>query len=219
MWGKSKIREEIPSPIPKDGIDLQMHSALHLAITINLPPDPVLSEDLKEQVKILDATINAIEFQGPGYRDAYEQLCYKLGEAFQTTPGAAGKLWLGFNRNLWLFRNKLLLVEETGILSDEEVGLYVQRYVLRGERKLAGMKRESEALKNAERLPDARRERIPESVRLFVWQRDQGKCVRCGSREKLEYDHIIPVAEGGSDTERNIQLLCESCNRKKGASI
>jgi 5-methylcytosine-specific restriction endonuclease McrA len=52
-----------------------------------------------------------------------------------------------------------------------------------------------------------------------VWQRDQGQCVQCGSREKLEFDHIIPVAEGGSSTERNVQLLCEACNRRKGKSV
>src|SRR5229473_2764549 len=30
------------------------------------------------------------------------------------------------------------------------------------------------------RSPSARRDRIPDSVRLFVWQRDEGKCVKCG---------------------------------------
>lgn len=60
---------------------------------------------------------------------------------------------------------------------------------------------------------------IPKAVQREVWQRDQGKCVECGSKEKLEYDHIIPVSKGGSNTARNIQLLCENCNRSKGASI
>lgn len=60
---------------------------------------------------------------------------------------------------------------------------------------------------------------ISPEVKLAVWRRDQGKCVQCGSREKLEYDHIIPVSKGGSNTERNIQLLCEKCNREKAARI
>lgn len=63
------------------------------------------------------------------------------------------------------------------------------------------------------------RERIPEKVRTEVWRRDEGKCATCGSREKLEYDHIIPVSKGGNNTARNIELLCEKCNREKGASI
>ncbi len=63
------------------------------------------------------------------------------------------------------------------------------------------------------------REGIPTEVRRQVWRRDGGKCVKCGSRRNLEYDHIIPVSMGGSNTARNIELLCESCNRSKGASI
>ena len=64
-----------------------------------------------------------------------------------------------------------------------------------------------------------KREKIPEDVRIAVWRRDGGKCARCGSREKLEYDHIIPISKGGSNTERNIELLCEKCNREKSAKI
>jgi len=60
---------------------------------------------------------------------------------------------------------------------------------------------------------------IPKSVKMSVWQRDGGRCVECGSKELLEYDHIIPFSKGGSNTERNIQLLCEKCNRKKSATI
>lgn len=64
-----------------------------------------------------------------------------------------------------------------------------------------------------------RRESIPERVRNEVWRRDGGKCVDCGSRERLEFDHIIPFSKGGSNTARNLELRCESCNRKKAAKI
>jgi hypothetical protein len=63
------------------------------------------------------------------------------------------------------------------------------------------------------------RETIADDVKELVWQRDQGKCVKCGSQEKLEYDHIIPVVKGGSSTARNLQLLCEFCNRSKSDNI
>ena len=64
-----------------------------------------------------------------------------------------------------------------------------------------------------------KRERISDEVKVSVWRRDGGSCVRCGSRENLEYDHIIPVSKGGSNTVRNIELLCESCNRTKSNRI
>jgi hypothetical protein len=60
---------------------------------------------------------------------------------------------------------------------------------------------------------------VPVAVKISVWRRDEGKCVECGSKEKLEYDHIIPISRGGSNTERNVQLLCEKCNRKKFTRI
>ncbi len=56
---------------------------------------------------------------------------------------------------------------------------------------------------------------VSKAVQREVWRRDQGRCVDCGSTERLEYDHIIPFSKGGSNTVRNIQLLCEKCNRSK----
>jgi 5-methylcytosine-specific restriction endonuclease McrA len=67
--------------------------------------------------------------------------------------------------------------------------------------------------------PSGRREPIRERVRHEVWRRDQGRCVDCGSRERLEFDHIVPLSRGGSNTARNIELRCESCNRRKSARV
>ena len=64
-----------------------------------------------------------------------------------------------------------------------------------------------------------RREPISESVRHEVWRRDQGRCVDCGSREQLEFDHIVPVSKGGSNTARNIELRCEACNAHKSDRV
>jgi hypothetical protein len=63
------------------------------------------------------------------------------------------------------------------------------------------------------------RRSIAQDVKMFVWQRDQGKCVYCGDNRDLEFDHIIPVSMGGSNTARNLQLLCEPCNRSKGGNL
>ena len=58
---------------------------------------------------------------------------------------------------------------------------------------------------------------IPQDVKVAVAARDQGRCVQCGSREDLHYDHKIPWSRGGANTVNNIQLLCGRCNRRKGA--
>ena len=61
--------------------------------------------------------------------------------------------------------------------------------------------------------------RIPETVKNAVWNRDNGCCVYCGSNINIEYDHIIPFSKGGSNTYKNIQILCQSCNRVKSNNI
>lgn len=60
---------------------------------------------------------------------------------------------------------------------------------------------------------------ISQQVKDLVWNRDNGNCRKCGNNERLEFDHIIPFSKGGSNTYRNIQLLCEPCNRKKSNNI
>ena len=65
----------------------------------------------------------------------------------------------------------------------------------------------------------ARRQRIPEDVRAFAWQRDAGQCTTCGADDDLQFDHVIPVAKGGGNSPDNVQVLCGDCNRAKSDSI
>ena len=111
-------------------------------------------------------------------------------------------------------RHSQLLGEQS-----EELIIRIKHAVLSEEKALDKLRREVEAFEAFERLDPTPRVPIPEHVKMFVWQRDRGRCVKCGSNERLEYDHVIALAKGGSNTERNIQLLCEACNRAKGSSI
>lgn len=45
---------------------------------------------------------------------------------------------------------------------------------------------------------------------------DESCCVKCGSIDKLQLDHIIPTTKGGKNERTNLQILCRSCNIKKG---
>jgi len=60
---------------------------------------------------------------------------------------------------------------------------------------------------------------IPANIKEEVMRRDKGMCVICGSGENIEFDHIIPFSKGGSNSLKNIQILCERCNRKKHNKI
>ncbi len=125
----------------------------------------------------------------------------------------------GNKSDWWLYRGKTIHASDIAHLSDEEQKLKVANAVLKHEKRYTQLRRQQEAYARIENTDAARRERIPDDVRLFVWQRDEGKCVKCGGTERLEFDHIVPVAKGGSNTERNVQLLCEACNRAKGTNI
>lgn len=68
---------------------------------------------------------------------------------------------------------------------------------------------------------DAERRRIiPASVKLEVWKKDSGKCRLCGATNELHFDHILPIAKGGTSlTAENVQLLCARHNLQKRDNI
>lgn len=54
-------------------------------------------------------------------------------------------------------------------------------------------------------------------VRERIFSRDGYACVHCGAVDFLAIDHIIAVANGGTNEDDNLQTLCISCNSSKGA--
>jgi 5-methylcytosine-specific restriction endonuclease McrA len=45
------------------------------------------------------------------------------------------------------------------------------------------------------------------------------KCLKCGSTDRIQPDHVIPLARGGRNDKSNIQPLCKRCNVRKHAKI
>lgn len=121
--------------------------------------------------------------------------------------------------SFWSYRGSVMSAKCEPLDSVDDIPVAIESMVLRNERAIENKRREVESQKRVRAIGAIRREKLSEAVKLFVWQRDLGKCVKCGVSEKLEFDHIIPLSKGGSDTERNIQLLCEGCNRSKGAVL
>ncbi|MBC8114130.1 MAG: HNH endonuclease [Candidatus Saccharimonas sp.] len=60
---------------------------------------------------------------------------------------------------------------------------------------------------------------ITREVRQRVWQKYGGRCAECSADQYLEFDHIVPVAKGGSNGDNNVQLLCRKCNLTKSDNI
>jgi 5-methylcytosine-specific restriction endonuclease McrA len=117
-------------------------------------------------------------------------------------------------RNLWWTEDGLYWADAGH--DAEEVSLLVWD---RSRRQDARLERLRSARARAEAVESARRTRIPDDVRAFVWERDDGRCVACEADEDLQFDHVIPVALGGGNGTDNLQVLCGACNRSKADRI
>ena len=57
-------------------------------------------------------------------------------------------------------------------------------------------------------------------IKLKIYKKQAGKCPTCGDEfdfDEMEGDHIIPWKDGGKTNEKNCQMLCRNCNRKKSS--
>lgn len=54
--------------------------------------------------------------------------------------------------------------------------------------------------------------KVGKNTREAVFERDGHACVRCGSTDRLEIDHILPQSLGGPHILENLRTLCKSCN-------
>ena len=59
--------------------------------------------------------------------------------------------------------------------------------------------------------------RLSKGIEEKLYKLQQGKCTCCGIplNGKYHLDHILPLALGGSNHDRNVQLLHPLCNLKK----
>jgi len=120
------------------------------------------------------------------------------------------------NRKWWMFKDQFYWENENYTIREVKALILerLNKKKRKVDRAISIMDNDTFPKKN-----NNKRKIIPDEVKIFVWNRDSGKCVNCESNEHLEYDHIIPISKGGGNTARNIQLLCEKCNRSKGKSL
>ena len=59
-----------------------------------------------------------------------------------------------------------------------------------------------------------RNEFARKSFRTVMYEQLGRKCVNCGSTFKIEYHHIVPLINGGTNNLSNIVPLCVECHEK-----
>ena len=58
--------------------------------------------------------------------------------------------------------------------------------------------------------------KLTDADMFLVWRaRDANRCVVCGSREKLEVDHMRALMNGGDNRINNLSTLCDPCHTEK----
>lgn len=116
-------------------------------------------------------------------------------------------------RRWWWCRGRFWCEDDD--LSPQDVFALAYERELRRRRRLD----RAHAVLRAGSSPEtSRREAIARELRRAVFERDGGRCVECGARFELQYDHVIPLALGGASTLENLQILCAGCNGRKGAT-
>lgn len=68
-------------------------------------------------------------------------------------------------------------------------------------------------IKHFVRVPYARRLPV---TRMNVLKRDDYNCAYCTRHRATTIDHILPKAQGGLHTWKNVAAACRPCNGKKG---
>jgi hypothetical protein len=155
-------------------------------------PDPKAS-DQPDRTPTGRPTQNALFFDAA--------LRFKRGEG----PAELVRVYEKIRDGIWVFNGVFRLVDAW----KEQRG---SRTVFKFRLELA--KRESPSRK--QNLELAHERMIPSAVKLAVWKRDRGRCVKCGSAKNLHFDHILPFSRGGTSLlPENIQLLCAKHNLAK----
>ena len=96
-----------------------------------------------------------------------------------------------------------------------------ESYFRNRDKNLAAMK--EWAQKNAAKVRNyqhVRRERAVQNGIFYITDKDLNRlvaspCAECGSTDRIEIDHIIPISRGGTHGIGNLQPLCYDCNRSK----
>lgn len=130
---------------------------------------------------------------------------------------AASKNWRARNP----IRNKEILAESRR-KRKEQIKEYNRLYIVNNREKVNKLQSEN-VKRNPEKARERnakRRARKKECKTYFISKKDMAKlyaktCFVCGAKEKIQLDHVIPIAKKGDHSIGNLMPLCQSCNYSK----
>ena len=69
------------------------------------------------------------------------------------------------------------------------------------------------------RIGNKKNKTVKKAKKQLVLKRDNFTCKKCGSKENLTVDHIIPWCISKDDSYYNLETLCYTCNHEKDDKI
>jgi HNH endonuclease len=140
----------------------------------------------------------------------YHQLAASQGQQPVSVARSGARVWWWFDGAFYW---------ESGGYSQRDVLALIRDRQRRATQRLDRAHTLLNVEEGGEQRRPGQRQPIPREVRRAVFERDSGQCVERGSNFDLQYDHVLLVALGGATTIDNLQLLCGTCNRDKGADL
>ena len=58
--------------------------------------------------------------------------------------------------------------------------------------------------------------KVTQTQKKWLYDNQGSMCLSCGSPDDITVDHVEPVSKGGAHDVSNMQILCRSCNSRKG---
>jgi hypothetical protein len=167
-------------------------------------------KDLKESPKSIDQPLKLkngkLTANGKFFQAAEN---YKKGN-----PSEHVRVYEKIKSGIWVYNGTFELIDAWVEKSEKE-----NRNVFKFKLQIIDVPKDSTVLHN-DSIDLEHNRLIPTSVKLEVWKRDKGQCVKCGSKDNLHFDHILPFSKGGTSLKaENIQLLCARHNLQKNDKI
>jgi hypothetical protein len=180
--------------------------ALVPAETKSPPPPPEVVKPLTPDLRRFSVTVSA-EFMAE-LEQVRAALSHQLPDGnFEQVVREAFKLVLERDRKRKALTDRPRRQQKSGSRQQQE----------------SGQRRQQESGPRPQAEPPIENNRyVPAAVKRAVWERDQARCTwpmgdgaLCGSTHRLEFDHDLEVALGGTPVTENIRLLCKGHNLMK----
>ena len=133
--------------------------------------------------------------------ERYERLSAKQARLPCLLLRKDGRQWWWYRNRFWWADARLGAREVDETIRDADLVGSLHRHLLDQARGAALGADAAELASNG----------IPESVRLAVWRRDNGRCVDCGTTHDVRFEGLEPEAKA-APTPETVRLRCRTCS-------